>query len=634
MTRSILRGGELVVELLSEEGGEVLAEKKVVGPSEITRLTLPARKISWGAYKVRATFRDLSGREIASSIVPATILAGGKHRIKVLNNLVSELMNTRERRLTGEKEVAFMNPRDGWVFFSLSGEGRVMLDGEEKPIAVVKAGEGTVEAMRYLPTGRHVVRTEGKFNQIIARSVPELIYSCHKCEFEWDYLKENVLANCNTILGNARDEAAVKEWSEQGKRWVGFSAAPGHGVGGELFLDARKYYEERLSKDEGFSHPIFEGVMVDQISSCTPRQKIEIAKMLAWIAGSPDLKGKQYRPWFEGGVFGSDVDMAFMKTVLDSGWAFGYYIYLTEKETEKQVRDLIRGTFTKNAISCNKEVRDSIRRAIVQPGYMSHYPTGHSLDIDPGKNFKVLMQMVFETFANDPNFFGMYGSLWYYSPYVDEENLRWGGRLFRHYGIEGKTEKLTRDPYVLPHIDNPDFAQGTEGWTIEGAEPDAVTMKSYTGYGSLQGRFISGSKGDVFLTMKRSSNGPNSFSQDIKDLTPGRLYSMKMITADYKNISEEKSIKQESVVSIKIDNVEMLKGPRYNYDTVYPSHYGSKVGKFNKDHPAYMNFHWRVFRAKSKKAYLTVSDWTKANEPGGLVGQEIMYNFVEIQPYD
>jgi hypothetical protein len=46
-----------------------------------------------------------------------------------------------------------------------------------------------------------------------------------------------------------------------------------------------------------------------------------------------------------------------------------------------------------------------------------------------------------------------------------------------------------------------------------------------------------------------------------------------------------------------------------------------------------MVFHWRVFRAKGTTAKLTISDWAGDSDPGGPIGQELMYNFIEIQPY-
>ena len=37
--------------------------------------------------------------------------------------------------------------------------------------------------------------------------------------------------------------------------------------------------------------------------------------------------------------------------------------------------------------------------------------------------------------------------------------------------------------------------------------------------------------------------------------------------------------------------------------------------------------------AKGESAKLTVTDWTSDKDPGGPVGQELMFNFIEIQPY-
>ena len=47
--------------------------------------------------------------------------------------------------------------------------------------------------------------------------------------------------------------------------------------------------------------------------------------------------------------------------------------------------------------------------------------------------------------------------------------------------------------------------------------------------------------GDTFLWMKRSEKGPNTFSQTIKNLQPGRLYSMKMFTCDYQDLIHPKT---------------------------------------------------------------------------------------------
>ncbi len=94
-----------------------------------------------------------------------------------------------------------------------------------------------------------------------------------------------------------------------------------------------------------------------------------------------------------------------------------------------------------------------------------------SLDINPATNHKVFLDMQLNLLANDPRCLGLYGVMTYLSSYTDEETVRWMGRLFRHYCIEGKSRPYCDDPYVLPHLRNPDFEDGTSGWTVSAAEP-------------------------------------------------------------------------------------------------------------------------------------------------------------------
>ena len=49
--------------------------------------------------------------------------------------------------------------------------------------------------------------------------------------------------------------------------------------------------------------------------------------------------------------------------------------------------------------------------------------------------------------------------------------------------------------------------------------------------------------------------------------------------------------------------------------------------------PVWITYHWKIFRAKSRNAKLSVSDWPSDERPGLGFGQEQTFNFVEIQPY-
>jgi hypothetical protein len=133
--------------------------------------------------------------------------------------------------------------------------------------------------------------------------------------------------------------------------------------------------------------------------------------------------------------------------------------------------------------------------------------------------------------------------------------------------------------------------------------------------------------GDTFLWMRRSGKGPNTFSQTIKNLEPGRLYSMKMFSCDYNDLVNSKPKKLEEAkafVSVAIEGVE--NDAKRSFAEAYSSSPEPKI-------PVCITYYWKVFRARTTTAKLTVSDWPSEKDPGAPFGQEQTFNFLEIQPY-
>ena len=123
--------------------------------------------------------------------------------------------------------------------------------------------------------------------------------------------------------------------------------------------------------------------------------------------------------------------------------------------------------------------------------------------------------------------------------------------------------------------------------------------------------------------MKRSAKAPNRAVQEIRDLKPGRLYSMKMFTADDQDLSNGRSVKQKHAVEINLANVEMLQYLEKRFHQVtFESSYGQEVSPFSRYHQPWLNYYNRLFRAKAPAAKLTILDWGSADEPGGPIGQE------------
>ncbi|HVV72790.1 MAG TPA: hypothetical protein VHI52_15055, partial [Verrucomicrobiae bacterium] len=133
--------------------------------------------------------------------------------------------------------------------------------------------------------------------------------------------------------------------------------------------------------------------------------------------------------------------------------------------------------------------------------------------------------------------------------------------------------------------------------------------------------------GDTFLCLKRSTNGPNTFSQTLQDLKPGRLYSLKMFSCDYDDLVHPKAKRLEDAQTMgTIILADADIDATRSFDEVYASSPEPKV-------PVCIKYYWRIFRAKATTARLTVSDWKTATDPGGPIGQEQAFNFIEVQPY-
>ena len=173
----------------------------------------------------------------------------------------------------------------------------------------------------------------------------------------------------------------------------------------------------------------------------------------------------------------------------------------------------------------------------------------------------------------------------------------------------------------MSHISNGDFEQGARRWRLSPAQTGAITVGRKAGYGRISGRYPPVALlGDTFLCTRRSRKKANAFSQGIAGLTPGRAYSLKFISAD----REDLYLKDNHAVSVEIIGADVL--PERTIHQLYEQVW------CGTPHP-WMNFHRIVFRARGETARLVISDWASPTEPGGSEGQQLIFNFVQVQPY-
>ena len=625
---------ELVVTLRPRHRGTAATTKRYARPGETTAIEFATTGLDWGAYDATASLRTAAGREIAATTALATVLPDGDERIVVLNNLVSELMNARQRGLLDRRELAFMNPRDGWCFFSVEGPAALTLDDEAEVLATAKRNE-PAEAMRLLPAGRHTLRITGTPTQVVVRAIPALVHNVYPTSprirpfgpHTWKRMAKYTLPNCNMIESHKIDIPECDEWLAQGRHWImnrtaAWLAARRHGG----TFDSPKAIHDYWRKTTGFGTDKISGMQVDEYGASWGSAKlIATARSAAMLSEDPAFAGKLWIP-FVAGSFQSDHGRLFIKTTLAAGWPISIERYVGEMPTEQQDRDHVRAQLLAEAERWQGTVPGCLRRAIftLMYAYLPYCTANRFPTID----FRAHLEMQMQVLATDPSFFGLWGVQPYRANYVDEEILHWMGMLLRHYAIEGRTDWLLQDPYALTHVADPDFAEGVRHWRIEPAEDGAISAGQFASYGTLEGRYPWAHFGNTFLVMKRSRKQPNRFSQAIRGLKPGRVYSLKLITGDYGDLKTGKSRKQTHALAINISGAHVLDDAFQ-----YPFYSARGPKPFTRSHPFHMAYHWRRFRAEGATAELTIGDWKTDADPAGPIGQQLMYNFIEIQPY-
>ena len=587
----------------------------------------------------------------------------GYRDAKILNNFAADLLNVQTSQVEATREYAFINPRQGWVFFSLKApaesfgtmllslypvpsDEQSMIHGEEK-------GD-TFEAMRRLQTGAHrlIVRCEGaaRPTALIIRAVPEIIFSGlgyrpwlrSSGVYNMEFLdRVGVLANSNVIKERSPipdDAARRRAWRAQGKKIMSAS-----------YIDWLRRQGKPITSDSAyhFFSGLFRGSIEDYVSGFTKidrdgtilsefgggfntEEYSSIAEAIARIAKDTQFDSKGFY-LYAGHLYQWDRTRPFVQAVIDAGYKLAENVYPVEQSTETAAREIFRQRFRGNMLKHLSLYPDYAQHMIMNLGYMSAPP--ESCDVNPGVDYKVFLDLQMNYIANEPAFFGLYGFAWYHSAYANEEIVRWSAKLNRHYCIEGKRSRLSDDPYILPHIENPDFAKGVTAWTIEPAEDGSISSQCASGYGLLQGRYHAKGAGDTVLVTRRNARTPNRVSQKIKKLVAGRTYSLTVFVTDYGEFSKGKSVKQKHHMNIDITGVTVVpeKGVREIISGGWSE--GSATNMFDGDNQLYMTYQRIVFCPTSDTATLTISDWESDKKSSGPVGQELAFNFIQVQPY-
>jgi hypothetical protein len=576
---------------------------------------------------------------------------------KALNNFVTELVRLED--VQSGQTVALTNPREGWIHIVARSRHAVtasFLEPEKmlRETIVFRPDEAgsAVEAMKHLPAGNYRLRLAvpagGTVETLLVRAMPAIFYNayrrpsqlheCNDAARDWAFLEKYVNPNINTFVVHRaqRKDAGPRygpsrevfdEWSGRGKHWVD-----------EVTLDF-----DAKSVDEAYQYFLsafaisdrgYHGYLVDEFCERPERREINRINIeaLTRVAKRPDFAGKKIYPYVVTHSPKFNAYREVWKFAVDNHFLLSQEWYVRDMPPKANMWDCFDpGWHANNMKQWNERCPGAESSLLVTlAGWNLPDCSGN---IDPQLNGKVLLDWQMNFLANHPAYQKVQGINVWTTSYMDEELIRWTCRLLRHYCIEGNKTLLSTDPYVLPHLVNPDFEEGTRGWDIRMAGPDAMRAGMLKDYGKIQGRYAYGTaKGDHFLVTRRSEKGPNVISQTIKNLTPGCLYTFRMYTADYGDLKTGHSKRQRHALSVSLPGAKVVPGrelhiPYYCRDSVEFRPFDAKSG------PCWLNYHWVLFRAESETAQLMVSDWVDPKRPGGGLGQELVFNFFQVEPY-
>ena len=524
------------------------------------------------------------------------------------NNLVRTLLEIPQAE---GRAYPFSTSRNGWV---------LVLDG-------------TDECMRWMKAGNHKVNGSAG-RPLVVRVIPEIVYSEIGYRpspfleafprYDVQYLEKiGLLRNVNVVLElNPEPGFDIPKWKASGRK-IRVRA-------GSEEADPKRVYEY-WANHRGMHDP-YDGIQISEYDGWVGSLHLPHYRFLIdaarKISQDKRFEGKQIVPYTVA-MYNSPESLEFLKTLFGLGHLQSCEQYLPEQPTVEMANKQL-GWMGQSVNKYREVLAGSERHSILALGYMSAPP--ETLDNCPNANFLVFMDMQMKALATDPTYKDLYGVEWYHSAYADEEALRWSVQLIRHYCIEGKQDLLSTDPYLLTHLQNGDFAEGTTGWTVEPAEPGSMAVRSHEGLSCLETRFPQVEQGKTFLWLRRSAAGPNILRQTIRSLKSGRAYSLKMMVCDYRDLTQGRDERREHKPSVQIEGAQMI--PAASFREVFASgRAGHGFEKFNAQNSLWITYHRLVFRAAGTTAQLTISDWESGDKPGGAVGQELALNYIGVQPY-
>ena len=409
---------------------------------------------------------------------------------------------------------------EGWIFISAAYKGKgkltILLDNASggEPVVLYAADSAAersqlAEAVRRVAKGEHKIRVDCEgdvsVDKLVVKSIPELVQCGLNTSsiksygpFDMEFLKKDVLPNVTTLIVLSRHQASPgrdRRLASPGEKVHRRGRPEPRRPNGRRristfytrFLDAAPFLDGLIINEFGMNRIARPPDPVRQERAAQRHRPYEEAfrKMRA----DDRYKDKMVYAYFGGSgnvVNYDETGKTFVRTLIDLKYPIALERYLYERPSEKASADALQ-TFVDGIADWEAKEPGAKRNMLLTFGLFNAPPGG--INKLPNVDFHVWMDQQMNVVANHPVMAGIAGLNWWTSIQADEDSVRFVGKLYRHYAIEGKTEMLTRDPLFLTHIQNADFEKGIEGWTLQAAEEGSIAAKSFPRYGRIEGRY-------------------------------------------------------------------------------------------------------------------------------------------------
>lgn len=583
------------------------------------------------SYEIRKAGDDkpLISGSLPFKVVAKPVIDTTGHR--KLNNLVTEVLSAKldGNGFSGE----FHTTRDdGWIHVKMAARGAfdLSVDG----VKILDNWADADEVFRFLPrAGAHKLAISGPVRGTVSvKQIPDVFVSptCFESyvdaipSFGWNFFRRHAMRNATSFKhGRHIPRERRAEFFATGARFFGADAL----INKPPFISGKPVeFSKGLAENLGMTMPESAGAVIDESYFGQPK------RLNHYIDGMRQFVSDYYgdkivhscivdRPAMPGS------DREAIAWAVNASYGRGKVlteIYCQSKPTEAEAKAYF-DDYAGELLRSLRRKRDGLP---FYPGaaddfaiYLGNFTQIPTLSLwhHPQMDYKYFLDMQFHALANDPTFEGLAHMGVWGLYYADDEMYRWTFMLTRHYCIEGNKDMLSSRyglKYLPGILENGDFNESFDGWRVEGN----ATRETIYKFADVAEKRWCGKSGDTFAVLAKEPGRTTRLSQTLKNLVPGRRYSLDVVCFNAKDARENAVRPMRIPLNVTLgDAAEKIESRSWVFVDRRPKSRGFSGTRVNRHHV--------VFTAKATETEFCIDN---EDAPDGF---EIGVNGIGVWPY-